>query len=82
MTKKPPGKTGIYFDLPADVVERFRAFVDGFGMGSLADHAAMAMVRHMQHPPTLDKPELPDEKSPADWKPPRKKVGPKKGGKK
>jgi hypothetical protein len=28
---KRPGRTGVYLDLPTDLVERFRAFVRGRG---------------------------------------------------
>jgi hypothetical protein len=59
---KRPGRTGVYLDLPTDLVERFRAFVRGRGE-PLTAHVARAMERHLRHPPpapALTDPPLPD----------------------
>lgn len=57
--KKRPGVTGFYVELPDDLLAEFEAFVDGFPIGTKAQHVRLAMRRHIDHPPTAKVSPLP-----------------------
>ena len=59
---KRPGKKGIYVELPEDLDAEFRAFVDRVPLGTISQHVAMALRRHMANPPTVAVPDLPGVK--------------------
>lgn len=49
--KKRPGMTGFYVELPDALLAEFERFVDGFPVGTKAQHARLALRRHMDSPP-------------------------------
>jgi hypothetical protein len=52
-TEKRPGKKGVYVELPEDLDAEFRAFVESFPVGGIAQHVQWAIRRHMDTPPTI-----------------------------
>jgi hypothetical protein len=70
--KKRDGVSGYYVELPDDLLEEWRAFVDSFPLGTQAQHTAMAFRRHMDHPPTPKVTALPAVDMTGPAKPKRK----------
>jgi hypothetical protein len=55
---KPPGRTGMYVELPDELVARLDDLVRRLPLGGKADHVRMALERHLASPPTVAVPEL------------------------
>lgn len=63
--KKRPGMTGVYVELPDDLLAKLTGLVDDLPIGSKADHIRLAIQRHCDNPPTVECPELPPVAVPA-----------------
>jgi hypothetical protein len=66
--KKRPKMTGLYVEVPDELLARLSGLVDSLPLGGKADHVRLAIQRHCDHPPTVDCPELPPVKVPAKGK--------------
>ena len=73
--KKRDGWTGIFVELPNELVAELDEFVSRYPLGGKADHIRLALRRHMDTPPTVAVPALP----PVEASPPPKKGRAKKG---
>lgn len=76
-TKKRPGLTGVYVELPDEMVAELEALVKKLPIGSKADHIRLAVRRHIDNPPAVIVPSLPPtaiegkpDPAPAKGKPP------------
>jgi len=47
------GRTGLFAELPDDLVEEFRRWVESFPIGTITQHIEWAIRRHMATPPTV-----------------------------
>ena len=60
-----PGVTAVYFELPDDLLARLERLVGALPIGSKADHIRLAILRHCDHPPSVEFPDLPAVTVPA-----------------
>jgi hypothetical protein len=58
-TKKRPGLTGVYVEIPDEVVAELEALCERLPLGGKADHIRLAVRRHLDNPPTVTVPPLP-----------------------
>ncbi len=80
--EKPPGRTGVYVELPDGLLARLDTLVGSLPLGGKADHIRLAVSRHVDSPPVLTLPPLaPVPPPPADAPPAKRRPGPKKGTK-
>lgn len=72
---KRPGVTGVYVELPDELMAEFEKFVDGFPVGTKAQHIRLALRRHMDHPPEAKVVPLPPVTMEGPAKPKKKPRG-------
>jgi hypothetical protein len=69
--KKRPGMTGVYVELPDELLARLERLVGSVPIGGKADHIRLAIRRHCDYPPTVEYPDLPPVMVPTKAKPRR-----------
>ena len=62
--KKRLGMTGVYVELPDELLARLESLCESIPIGGKADHIRLAIDRHIRNPPILQVPELPPETVP------------------
>jgi len=72
-TKKRPGMTGVYVEIPDEMNAELEAIAGSLPLGGKADHVRMAIRRHLDNPPRVESTPLPpvpsDPPKPAPKKP-------------
>jgi hypothetical protein len=64
-TKKRPGLTGVYVEIPDEMVAELEKLCARLPLGNKADHIRLALRRHLDHPPTVAVSDLPAVAVPA-----------------
>ena len=57
--KKRPGVTGVYVEIPDEMVAELDELAEKMPLGNKADHIRLAVKRHLANPPTVTVPDLP-----------------------
>lgn len=71
MPPKRPGKTGVFVELPDDLLAELDVMCGTLPLGNRTDHIRLAIRRHIDCPPTVTTPQLPPILVEAE--PPKKK---------
>jgi len=78
--KKRPGVTGVYFEVPDELLAELDALILRLPLGNRADHLRLALRRHLDAPPTVAVPAVAPVAVPAVEVPAPKKLRAKRKG--